>query len=125
MRTTASLLAANEPRNVVSARRNTKRARLATCVKRRAHTRPRITLRAGMPEPGRLGPLFLGLAGAAAGTAVEDDAACGAAEARAGATAGATAGRAAGAASIVAMGGVTRSIGSTGPTRPSQGMGSA
>src|SRR5215471_20228151 len=92
MRTTASLLAANEPRNVVSARRNRKRARLATCVKRRAHTRPRITLRAGMPEPGRLGPLFLGLAGAAAGTATEDDAASGAAATRAGgAGAGATA----------------------------------
>src|SRR5262252_5148738 len=119
MRTTASLLAPNEPRNVVSTSRNMKRARLATCVKRRAHTSPRITLRAGMPEPGRLGPLFLGLAGAAAGTAMEDDAASGAAQARAEA-AGAT-GRAVGAASADEMGGVTRSMGRTAPTRPSQG----
>jgi hypothetical protein len=34
------------------------------CEARRTQTRTRITLRAGMLEPGRLGPTFLGLVGA-------------------------------------------------------------
>src|SRR5689334_8053217 len=63
MRTTVSALAANEPRKVVSTSKKVNSARLATCTKRRAQTSPRITRRAGMPEPGSLGSIFLGRAG--------------------------------------------------------------
>src|SRR5258706_14972852 len=62
MRTTVSALAANDPRNVVSTSKNVKSARQATCTKRRAHTSPRITLRAGIPDPGLFGSIFFGFA---------------------------------------------------------------
>ncbi|HEX7664194.1 MAG TPA: hypothetical protein VF407_06785, partial [Polyangiaceae bacterium] len=35
-----------------------------TCEKRRAQTRTRITLRAGIPDPGSFGSFFFGFAGA-------------------------------------------------------------
>src|SRR5262245_18206618 len=73
MRTTESALAAKEPRKVVATRRKVKRARLTTWTTRRAHTSPRITLRAGMPEPGRLGSIFFGFGGPATTGAPSED----------------------------------------------------
>src|SRR4051812_17637422 len=71
MRTTLSALAANEPRNVVSTKRKRKSPRNPVCAMRLAQTSMRITLRAGMPEPGRFGPVFFGLAGAVAAAEAE------------------------------------------------------
>src|SRR5687768_7961006 len=75
MRTAVSALAAKDPRKVVSTRRKVKSARLATCTKRRAQTSMRITRRAGMPEPGSLGSIFLGRAGPLGGADAMADAA--------------------------------------------------
>jgi hypothetical protein len=75
MRTTVSALAANDPRNVVSTSKNMNSARHVTCTTRRAHTRPRITFRAGIPDPGRFGSIFFGFTGAAAPPATVDVAA--------------------------------------------------
>src|SRR4051794_17120361 len=44
-----------------------KTAKKKTCEKRRAHTKRRMSGRAGIPDPGRLGSIFFGLAGAALG----------------------------------------------------------
>ena len=50
------------------------RAKNPVCAMRRTHTKLRMMRRAGMPEPGRLGSIFLGLAAALGGvaTAVAD-----------------------------------------------------
>src|SRR5262245_18509180 len=64
-RTGVSACAANVPRNVVWKRKYMNTAKNPTCDARRIHTSTRITLRAGMPLPGRLGPCFFGFAGAA------------------------------------------------------------
>jgi hypothetical protein len=62
-------LAAKEPRNVVWTRRKVNKRRLVTWTKRRAHTKTRMILRAGMPDPGRFGPAFFGFAAAGLGAA--------------------------------------------------------
>src|SRR5262245_26078633 len=64
-RTGVSDCAANVPRNVVWKRKYMNSAKKPACDARRTQTSARITLRAGMPLPGRLGASFLGLAEAA------------------------------------------------------------
>src|SRR5262249_17210721 len=119
MRTAVSALAANDPRNVVSASRNRKSPRNVACATRRHQTRTRIPLRAGMPDPGRFGSTFFGFA-LGFGGAVSAAEAGGDAEA-----VGADAGAAARAPLAEAASPTRRtaSSASTAPTFPSQGMG--
>src|SRR5450432_1319816 len=56
--------AAKVPRNAVRARKNRNKLTKPTCDTRRTQTKIRITLRAGIPDPARLGPAFFGLMGA-------------------------------------------------------------
>ncbi len=64
-RTGSFEVAVNVPRNAVAHRKYKNSPMKPTCDTRRTQTKIRITLRAGKPEPARLGPLvFFGLAGA-------------------------------------------------------------
>src|SRR6185369_1914557 len=63
-RTGSPAVAVNVPRNAVCAKKYRNRETKPICDARRTQTKARITLRAGMPEPGSFLAAFLGLVGA-------------------------------------------------------------
>src|ERR1700710_1464934 len=63
-RTGSLEVAANVPRNAVAAKNHRNTPRKPTCAARRTQTKIRITLRAGMPDPGSFLPAFFVFRGA-------------------------------------------------------------